>query len=238
MKLWPFFCYFGGKWRNTPHYPPAAFPTIIEPFAGAAGYSLRHPERQVLLYDLDPCIAGLWQYLIAVSEAEILALPDLYWDDHVDDFALPQEARWLIGFWLNKATTHPCKRPSRWMIQRIRPKSFWGPEIRQRIAGQLQHIRHWKAFQGSYTAAPDIPATWFIDPPYQGAGVHYRHGSRGFNYIHLGAWSRVRQGQVLVCENSGAAWLPFGHLGDFKAANSRAATNYSKEALWEHWTEV
>lgn len=45
MILRPFFTYFGAKWRAAPHYPPPTHPTVIEPFAGAAGYALRHHTR-------------------------------------------------------------------------------------------------------------------------------------------------------------------------------------------------
>ena len=49
-----FFSYFGGKWRAAPHYPAPTEPHIIEPFAGAAGYAMRYPERKVTLIDADP----------------------------------------------------------------------------------------------------------------------------------------------------------------------------------------
>lgn len=45
-KLKPFFTYFGGKYRIAPRYPKPQYNTIIEPFAGSAGYSLRYPERE------------------------------------------------------------------------------------------------------------------------------------------------------------------------------------------------
>ena len=61
--LRPFWCYFGGKWRAAPHYPAPIHSTIVEPFAGAAGYSTRYPDRQVVLIDKDPVIVGLWRYL-------------------------------------------------------------------------------------------------------------------------------------------------------------------------------
>lgn len=141
MNLWPFFCFYGGKWRVSPHYDPPAHAEIIEPFAGSAGYSMRHPERAVSLYDADPLIVGLWQYLIGVSEDEIRALPLTV--DHVDDLAVAEEARWLIGFWLNKGMTAPCKTPSKWMRDGWRPNSQWGDAIRERIASQLHAIRHW-----------------------------------------------------------------------------------------------
>ena len=41
-RLRPFFCYYGGKWRAAPKYPPPEHDTIVEPFAGAAGYATRY----------------------------------------------------------------------------------------------------------------------------------------------------------------------------------------------------
>lgn len=98
----PFFTYFGGKYRAAPHYPKAVFDTIVEPFAGAAGYSLRYHRRRVILVDADPIIVGLWKYLIAVSPEDVRRLPLVGDDETVDNLDVCQEARWLIGFWLNK----------------------------------------------------------------------------------------------------------------------------------------
>ena len=39
--MWPFFCFYGGKWRAAPHYPRPAFTSVVEPFASAAGYATR-----------------------------------------------------------------------------------------------------------------------------------------------------------------------------------------------------
>src|ERR1017187_10399378 len=99
---------FGSKWRIAPRYPAPVCETIIEPFAGSAGYSLRYPHHQVRLYDLDAIVCGIWDYLIKVSEAEVMALPtDIR---HVDELrGVPQEGRWVVGFWMNKGTTMPSK---------------------------------------------------------------------------------------------------------------------------------
>jgi hypothetical protein len=227
--LRPFFCYYGGKWRDTPkHFPTPTHDKIIEPFAGSAGYALRYPDRDVLLYEIDPILAGIWSYLIAVTPQEILSIPDVPLDGSVDDLNLHQEAAWLVGFWLNRASA-PRKTPSRWMRSGIRPGSFWGDRVRQTIAGQLDYIRHWRVVHGSYEECPDIEATWFVDPPYQYAGQHYRHGARGINYGALGAWCRSRQGQTIVCENEGADWLPFTLAGEVKTTRKVAR---SREAVW------
>lgn len=95
----PFFYYYGGKWRIAKKYPGPIFPRIIEPFAGAAGYSSRYYQKEVLLCDLDPIIAGLWKYLLKSSPNDIMSLPTNI--SHVDELSVCQEAKWLIGFFLN-----------------------------------------------------------------------------------------------------------------------------------------
>jgi len=233
--LRPFFTYFGGKWRAAPHYPYPCYNSIIEPFAGAAGYALRYPWHQVTLIDRNEKVAAVWSYLVRVSVAEVLALPLTF--DSVDDLTgVPQEARWLIGFWLNHGAAAPCKTPSKWMRAGTHATSFWGEAIRARIASQVDAIRHWRIVHGSYEAAPDDTATWFVDPPYEKAGHNYYHSMKGNDYVRLAAWCRSRQGQVLVCEAAGATWLPFQPFRLIKANSSRQGGKQSREVIWTHDT--
>ena len=231
----PFFSYFGGKWRDAKHYPSPIHGTIVEPFAGSAGYSLRHASRKVILCDLDPVIVGVWRYLLRVTPAEVLSLPDLPdGGGSVDDLPLCQEARWLIGFWLNRGTTHPCKRPSAWMRRPdaavAYPGSFWGERVRRRIAEQVEVVRHWQVFESSYEDCPvTAPATWFVDPPYQEQGHRYAKGSAGIDFAALGAWVAALPGQAIACEQEGADWLPFE---PFKATKTSRKGKTSAEVVW------
>jgi len=236
MKLLPFFTYYGGKWRAAPHYPPPQCDTIIEPFAGAAGYSVRYPEKQVVLVEKDATIAALWRYLISATESDIKALPLIRLDQSVDDLDICAEAKSLIGFWVNKGSASPRKTPSAWMRGGTRPKSYWGPEIRDRIANQVSSIAHWRVIEGDYSTAPDIEATWFIDPPYSEAGRLYRHSSKDLDFDALALWCRARSGQVLVCENEGANWLPFTPFREIQANQSSRGKGTSKESLWINQT--
>jgi hypothetical protein len=232
-ELRPFFTYFGGKWRSAPKYPRPIYDTIVEPFAGSAGYALRYPDRKVILVEKSEPIAGIWRYLIGVSEREILALPLLESGQSVDGLDICQEARWLIGMWLNKGSAAPCKIPSAWMRGGTHPTSYWGKEIRAIIAAQLARIRHWSVTCGDYTVAPDVEATWFVDPPYEGMGRHYPCGSAAIDFAHLAGWCRNRRGQAIVCEQRGAAWMPFADFGAFKATpSSKQTKRRSAEALW------
>jgi len=228
-RLRPFFSYYGSKWRLAPRYPPPVYDTIIEPFAGSACYSLTYPERRVRLFDKSEHVVATWRYLIGASEAEIRALPDIGPETLIDDLPVPQEAKWLIGWWANSAKTAPAKRASAWVRQEDQsPANSWGPALRERIASQQHAIRHWTITQGDYRVAGDAEATWFVDPPYQGkAGKGYTHGSDVLDFDALGEWCKTRPGQVIVCEDVGADWLPFAPWMQTKGARKQ-----SREAIW------
>lgn len=239
----PFFTFYGGKWRAAPHYPPPRYDHIIEPFAGSAGYAMRYPDRRVTLIERDPIIAGTWGYLLAVSPSEILALPDIEAGQSVDDLTtLPEEARWLIGWWLNGGSAQPKKRPGAWMRRQVDNGGHgwttgggqlsWSARVRERIASQLDAIRHWIVIEGDGSKAPDVEATWFIDPPYQRAGRHYRFGASNIHYPTLARWCRSRHGQVIVCEQEGADWLPFRPWRPIKASEAKYGGKRSLEAIW------
>ena len=93
---------------------------------------------------------------------------------------------------------------------------FWGEAVRERIASQVDHISHWEVRHGDYTELPDVSATWYVDPPYQVKGKYYRFGSDNLDFEALGRWCLDRQGQVIVCENEGADWLPFEPFATIK----------------------
>ena len=234
MRLRPFFSYLGSKWQIAPTYPSPTHPDLIEPFAGSAGYATRHHQLNVRLYEADPIVAGIWDYLIRVRASEVLRLPPQV--AHVDEVRAPQEAKWLIGFWLEKAVSSPKTKPGPWAVVGPNTSSHWGQQVRDRIATQVEHVRHWQVTHGSYADAPNTRATWFIDPPYVTIGNAYRH--HRIDYAALGEWCRSRNGQAIVCEAEGAAWLPFlPHRTPRKmiaraARNDRLETRDVKEVVW------
>lgn len=208
--LFPFFSYFGSKYRLSRYYPAPLYDTVIEPFAGSACYSLHYWQRNVILCDLNEKVYGTWDYLLHTSPSEIMALPSVV--NHVDELSCCQEAKWLIGWHLCRGSAEPANHVSGWMKRGVRDRDLdcsWGFYLKQKIAGQVGCIKHWKAFQSSYTEVGNQQVTWFIDPPYAGPGCAYPHGPEGIDYRHLGAWCKSRQGQTIVCEQLGADWLPF-----------------------------
>jgi hypothetical protein len=230
-SLRPFFGFYGGKWRDAlKNYPQPKYDTVIEPFAGSAGYSVRYYQRNVVLCEADPIIAAVWDYLIHVTPGEILAIPDLKANETVDNLRVCREARWLVGLWLNRGASRPRKGPSKWMRDRVRPGSFWGERVRNTIASQVPLIRHWKIHICSYASCPvGGEATWFVDPPYQETGNFYHFGSKSIDYSRLSNWCRELSGQVIVCERAGADWLPFRSLPPTKTTRNGRR---SPEVLW------
>lgn len=118
-------------------------------------------------------------------------------------------------------------------VRRDRPDgsrtSFWGPEVRALLASQVERIRHWTVIEGSYEQAPNIEATWFVDPPYQKAGKHYRF--RDVDFGALARWVESRHGLTITCENVGADWLPFVPFARIKSNESKHGKSVSLEAV-------
>jgi len=231
MNLKPFWRYFGGKFRAASRYPKPLHRTIVEPFAGAAGYSLRYPDLNVILVERYAVVAEMWRYLIAVKPDEVRRIPCV---EHVDDLPswVPPGGRWLVGFTMNAATDYPCKRLSAGRIKlRSMGRIFegWSEAQRERVASQVESIRHWRIIEGEYTDAPSVEATWFVDPPYVNMTRTYKHGNDTIDYRALGAWCRVRHGQTIVCENEGANWLPFRTFATLKPGVNGHG---SREVIW------
>lgn len=223
MMLRPFFPFYGSKWRGAMKYPPPRYPTVVEPFAGSAGYSTRHHWARVVLVERDPVIAAVWRYLIRADPRRLLALPDVTTTTGALDVEPAERA--LIGLWLNPGNAYPANVPSTWA--RDYPHRVWGPRARARLADQVLAIRHWTVIEGEWHEGPGGEATRFVDPPYVVQGKHYRHGPGGIDYEALARACRSWPGQVIACENVGATWLPFAPHATTKAVNG-----WSSEAVW------
>lgn len=232
MTLRPFIRYYGGKWRAAPLYPAPMHRTIVEPFAGAAGYSMRHHRHDVILVEKYAPLAEMWRWLIAALPAEVLSIPCV---ENIDDLPswVPAGARALAAMSMANGDCWQRSHTSTG-IQRLHAEgkhgiSGWSVPCRARVARQVLAIKHWRIIEGDYTDAPDIDATWHIDPPYNNkAGEHYPCGSHKLDFNALAQWCMGRRGQVMVCENVGATWLPFRHLATFHMG----VKNKSREAIW------
>jgi 16S rRNA G966 N2-methylase RsmD len=124
----------------------------------------------------------------------------MYENDKVPEY-LCDEEKWLIGFCINQGSAYPKKTAKKfncWNKQKIY------------IANNLYKIKHWLIKEGSYEELKNYEATWFIDPPYQFGGKYYKF--KNIDYNKLSHWCKTRKGQVIVCENMKADWLPFKPL--------------------------
>ena len=198
------FSFYGTKKKLARLYDLPEYPTIIEPFAGAAGYSLYgdNYKKNVVLYDTNPKIAAVWEYLISAEKTDILNLPNIVTGQKVTDFKLTDAQKWLIGFCINTGSSCPKITASK--------RTAWN-SYKTEIAENIHKIKHWKIFNKSYEEIPNQEATWFVDPPYQKAGKYY-FGYSKMDFRKLSAWCKNLKGQVIVCENQGADWLPFDFL--------------------------
>ncbi len=200
------FSYYGTKKALAKHYPKPEYGTIIEPFCGAAQYSLYGDnwKKEVILYDKYHKVTEVWLYLIQANKKDILSLPDLSEGDNVDSFTqLSDVEKWLIGFCINPASAVPKKT--------TRARSRWNKN-KLEIAENLYKVQHWLVGTRDYRDIPNITATWYIDPPYQFGGQYYAINNKNINYWDLGEWCKSREGQVIVCENTKASWLDFKPL--------------------------
>lgn len=232
----PLFPFYGSKWRDAKRYPPPG-ELVVEPFAGSAGYSLWHEPVRVELYDIDPIIVGVWSYLIGSKPADILALPDLEVGQSVDEIDVCQEARWLIGFWLNRGSAQPKKTKTAFSARTERAQLVWSPRARERIAADMPRIAHWTVTQASFERTiPRPDATYFVDPPYVDKGRYYR--CHDVDYLRLGKWVRNLPGVVVVCEQAGATWLPFEPLASIKSTKGRSEEVVYRQGVEEPVMEL
>jgi hypothetical protein len=235
------FYYYGAKNQLARYYPAPEWGVIIEPFAGSAGYAQywRSTIRDAILVDKDERTVELWHQLQAMTAEQILALPTPvageYYEGIMDS---------LIKM---AAASNGVSKMSGPLACPKRVAGVWDGMLR-RMAARVDDVRHWTVICGDYTEAlvhvernKKYPAgakfTWFIDPPYEAKaparetkawfplGNGYREGARGLDYLKLAAWLEDLPGQVIVCEQSGASWLPsFTPLRDHHDSQGRPST--------------
>lgn len=213
--------YYGTKKKIAKYYPKPEYDVIVEPFCGAAQYSLfgENWKKQVYLIDKYEIITRVWQYLIQATKEQILNLPDMQEGDNVDNFKqLIDEERWLLGFCINPASAIPKKT--------TRQRNHWNKD-KVNIAESLYKIKHWKVKCDDYKNVKNVKATWYIDPPYKFGGIYYRMNNKTIDYSDLAEWCKSRNGQVIVCENTKADWLEFKPL-----VNLKGQLHETTEAIW------
>ncbi|HCA5793534.1 hypothetical protein N7714_04385 [Pseudomonas aeruginosa] len=213
------FYYYGRKKQIAKRYPSPNYQMIVEPFAGAAAYSFHADnwKKEVVLIEKDKRVADIWDWLInEATPNEIKALPDLKPGEKSSEFL----------HIIHAAT----KQAFKYKTIKVTPVLARNWEISKRVISEsLDKISHWKIFCGDFTTAPDVEATWFIDPPYKGEpGMGYYHSSALLDYEELARWAKARKGEVIFCEGLHGDYLPFKPLLDLKGV----AGKVSKEMIY------
>lgn len=241
------------------YYPKSLYDTIIEPFAGSAQYAFLYWQKQVILVEKYKRIYDIWNWLINEATPDfIMSLPLFKQGEKIvysnlvvrDLIALESRCgieypqllagkynRWaapirdLISLESTRGSDG-SPRPSAVKYNRWSENDGRG---RKRIVDNLHKIKHWKIIRGDYFLAPDVEATWFIDPPYYNkAGLRYKHNCMDIDYEKLGQWCRDRKGQVIACEELGANWLPFRYFMEGrgqKTGKERKKRNFHRSDL-------
>ena len=215
------FSYYGRKTKVVKYYPRPEFNTIIEPFAGSAAYSLHGDnwKHNVIIVDKYEVVYRVWRYLQQSSEQSILSLPDVEYGHSTKEHAqLCEEEVWLIGFCVARGSAQPQYQSGKF--------NSW-PDNKKSIARNLYKIRHWDIRLGDYRDIDNFEATWFIDPPYQWGGQYYTESNKSINFPELSEWCKSRIGQVIVCENTKADWMPFHPI-----KKMRGNKHVTTEAMW------
>ena len=213
------FYYYGRKKQIAKYYPAPNFDTIIEPFSGAAAYSLHADnwKREVILIEKDQKVASIWDWLIEeATPQKIMSMPELKVGDKSSEFLHIIHAATKMAF--------------KYKTIKVTPVLARNWEISKRImAANLYKIKHWQIICADYTESPNIEATWFIDPPYiNQSGMGYQFSSKSIDYHNLSAWAMNRRGEVIFCEGEGGDYLPFRPLIDLKGVAGKT----SKEVIF------
>lgn len=130
------------------------------------------------------------------------------------------EQAWLMGFLVHQGVASPGLKVSPFAADGIATQ-------KKNISSQLFKIKNWEIREGDYKDIEDVEATWYVDPPYQVGGYKYKHNKMDFPA--LADWCKSRRGQVIVCENTKADWLPFKPM-----ITNHGAIFTTTEAIWSN----
>lgn len=238
MITGPLFKWFGSKWLSSKTLPFPKYDTIIEPFAGGAGYSLRHCSKRVILYEKNDHLIKLWNWLIhCATDRDILDIPTnipIGTDIRLIGMSLGQEL--LLKNWQRTNNVGNCWTISPWGNS----PGQWTENTRARVADEIQYIKHWAIADNNplYNQAyHGRQFTWFVDPPYL---YNYDYKQPMLDYGELSDNVQRVKGQIVVCEaicpktQRVPDYLPFKYWAS-RITSRRKAENshHSKELIYE-----
>ncbi len=232
----PLFKWFGSKWTASKHYPAPIHDFVVEPFAGSAGYSLRHHTKKVVLAESDIHVQRLWWWLIKkAKESDIRELPvNLPEGTDIRTLGLSLGQSLLMKTWQRTNNVGDCWTVSSWGNK----PGQWTENTRSRVASEFHMVKHWKLDNDAFAllAEAGAPSTWFIDPPYQ---YNYQYRGAPLDYGRLANLVDSLSGQVIVCEavcpktGQTPSWLSFEPFRTTVTSRRKAHNNHhSKELIY------
>lgn len=239
------FSYYGSKSKIAHLYPPPEHNLIVEPFAGGAAYGWLHRrdslgnKLDVWLNDLDSKTFSIWKFL---TSPDACAIVEAYVPDKVEmgqkvSEIIPECFSGLVE--LCRAEANQGTQGTKSVRDQI---TFMGAKcwkVKRKLLEVIPEVSEWKITNVDYKQLANVEATWFIDPPYIGAGKVYRMGSDLINYEELGWWVLGRRGMSITCENYPADWLPFEKMEHPRVSiRSRYQKANAPEAVYIHRSEL
>jgi hypothetical protein len=137
--------YFGGKVRAASWYPAPTHATIVEPFAGGAGYSYRYYDRNIVLIEKYDVLANMLAWFVRSGAEDIPRMPLLEPGQRVSDLPnLIPEQRAFIGFWIDMGTERPKDKPTPWSERdrQANRLNTWTPRNRDKLAEFAGRVKH------------------------------------------------------------------------------------------------
>lgn len=222
------FDYYGSKNQMAKMYPEPRYGLIVEPFAGSAGYSMywlqKRSDIKCVLVEKSDRVFGMWNWLKTATPEDL--------DKLMDECVLGQKSYnpFVMATQASNAF-FGCKymTVNKRMVDRM-------PASIKRMKSMLPLMERVTVVHGDYAKLPNVEATWFIDPPYQpvdgvrgnGYDKKCQCSANFIDFTALGEWCKSRMGQVIVCEQEGADWLPFRVLRE----TTNSQDKKYKEMIW------
>ena len=232
----PLFKWFGSKWSASRYYPAPVHDHVFEPYAGSAGYSLRHSDKNVTVYDADPNLSVLWAWLIGpATHEDVCEIPlDLDVGYDIRTLGLSAGQAMLLKHWQRTNNTGDCWVVSPWGNK----PGQWTKSTRDRVAREVELVKHWKFSRVDFS----VPGTYFVDPPYE-FNYKYRKSVLGaFDYDELVVRLRwlPEPNQVIACEaecqKTGRVpnYLPFEKFRETVTSRRKTENNHHSKELVYH----
>lgn len=165
----------------------------------------------------------IWKYLQNCSKHDILGLPKLVKGMKILELNISDDEKLFLGMCAGISSLEPRNTVSSFAAEQNSNKNYYS-----RVANQLFKIKHLDIQLGDYLDIKNQKATWFIDAPYEKGGQHYVINKIDFQ--QLADYSKERIGQVIVCENENATWLPFKKMCKSRGSNQI----FKNEVIWSN----